>query len=501
MKRQFSLRSRLLAAVGCIALLALVVADVTIYTSLRSYLFNQIDSTLQVSRLAVAAAIEGHPGPAATGQTLPGAPNPPNEGSNLCTLGLTRAPGMFIEVRGLNNRVLTGEKCPAFGPGEKAYSPELPAQITGFVATSAGPNDLVSAFTVASITAGGPAFEVRASKLANGDLLIVADPIGDISSTLSQLLLLEILVTSAALIGAIVLGLWLVRVGLRPLQDVVTTADSISGGDLEHRVPNANTSTEVGHVATALNVMLERIESSFGELQSSENRLRQFVSDASHELRTPIAAVSAYAQLFKQGAAEREEDLPRLMEGIERETRRMARLVEDLLLLARFDEQHTVDSEPVELVGLVVEAIETARTVGPDWPVTFVANEPVEVLGDRGAIRQVIDNLLANVRAHTPRGTTSTVIVGIRGSDAFVEVADDGPGISEAEAASIFERFVRTDSSRSRETGGAGLGLAIVASIVRAHGGSAAAAPRVGGGARFTVVLPVLDPMVIANST
>jgi two-component system OmpR family sensor kinase len=263
-----------------------------------------------------------------------------------------------------------------------------------------------------------------------------------------------------------------------------------------HRVPNANTSTEVGHVATALNVMLERIESAFGDLQSSENRLRQFVSDASHELRTPIAAVSAYAQLFTQGAAERAEDLPRLMQGIERETRRMARLVEDLLLLARFDEQHAVAAEPVELVGLAAEAVETARMVGPGWPVNFVATEPVEVLGDPSALRQVVDNLLANVRAHTPEGTQADVVVGRDGATAFVEIVDNGPGISEADAATIFERFFRADPSRSRETGGAGLGLAIVASITRAHGGRAFAKPRVGGGAAFRVELPALDPTV-----
>jgi two-component system OmpR family sensor kinase len=201
-------------------------------------------------------------------------------------------------------------------------------------------------------------------------VLILADPVSYLEHA-RQLLLLELLVTGGALLGAVLLGLWLVRVGLRPLRDVVRTAEAISDGDLMHRVPNANTRTEVGHVATALNVMLERIQETVRDLQTSENRLRQFVSDASHELRTPIAAVSAYAQLFKQGASQREEDMPRVMDGIERETGRMARLVEDLLLLARFDEHQTIAAEPVELVGLVAEAVETARTVGPAWPVTL----------------------------------------------------------------------------------------------------------------------------------
>jgi two-component system OmpR family sensor kinase len=244
----------------------------------------------------------------------------------------------------------------------------------------------------------------------------------------------------------------------------------------------------------ALNVMLERIQSSFQELQSSENRLRQFVSDASHELRTPIAAVSAYAQLFKHGAAHRVDDLPRVMEGIERESARMARLVDDLLLLARFDEQKSLIFEPTEMAGLASEAVETARMVGPEWPPTFVASGPVEVMGDRVALRQVLDNLLANVRAHTPPGTIASVRVVRSGDHALIEVADEGPGLTEEESLRVFERFFRPDSSRSRETGGAGLGLAIVAAVVHAHHGQVNALPRSGGGTIFRIELPVHDP-------
>jgi two-component system, OmpR family, sensor kinase len=476
-----------LLAVGTVALVALVVADVAVYASLKSYLYRQVDSTLQASTFPVQSAESGPPGGYPPGPTSGQTPGQ----STFCH----SAPGMFIEVRDANNSVVNGELCPAFAAG-KSYSPKLPAVITGFTTTAEDDGVQVSYFTVASTTATGPTFRVRASKLQNGGTLILADPV-TISGTLSQLLLLELLVTAGALIGAILLGLWLVRVGLRPLRDVVGTAEAISDGDLMHRVPNANTRTEVGYVATALNVMLERIQGTVRELQASENRLRQFVSDASHELRTPIAAVSAYAQLFKQGASQREEDMPRVMEGIERETGRMARLVEDLLLLARFDEHQTIAVEPVELVGLVAEAVETARTVGPTWPVSFRAGEPVEVMGDWGALRQVVDNLLANVRAHTPIGTETSVLVGRKGAEAFIEVADAGPGISEQQAAAVFERFFRIDPSRSRETGGAGLGLAIVATILRAHGGRVTAGPRAGGGTVFSVVLPALTEVTV----
>jgi two-component system OmpR family sensor kinase len=171
----------------------------------------------------------------------------------------------------------------------------------------------------------------------------------------------------------------------------------------------------------------------------------------------------------------------------------MARLTEDLLLLARIDERSALNIEPVDLSGLAAESVETARTVGPEWPVDFVAEGSVEVMGDWNSLRQVMDNLLANVRAHTPQGTPATVRVGVTQKDAYIEVADRGPGFTDEEASKVFERFFRADPSRSRETGGAGLGLAIVATIVHSLGGRVIAAPRPGGGAIFTIVLPALD--------
>jgi two-component system, OmpR family, sensor kinase len=488
-----SLRSRLLIAVGAVALLSLVVADITVYAALRSYLYRQVDATLAMSFQPLGQA-SAHPHDVGNGQPGgPGPGGPPLNSSSFCQIGRESAPGMFIEVREADNEVVSGEECSAFVPGQKSYVPELPRTITGL---SGGTSTKVPVeyFTVGSANRGGPSFRVRASALSDGGILIVADPINGIESTLRQLFVLELSVTGGALVVSILLGFWLVRIGLKPLRDVVRTAEAISEGDLMHRVPNANSRTEVGHVATALNVMLERIQRSFGDLQASENRLRRFVSDASHELRTPIAAVSAYAQLFQRGAAAHPDDLGRVMDGIERETGRMGHLVEDLLLLARLDEHHAVIREPVELVGLAAEAVETARTVGPGWPITFVADEPVETSGDREALRRVVDNLLANVRSHTPSGTTTTVRVRGAGGDAVIEVADDGPGLDAEQVGMVFERFYRADPSRSRETGGAGLGLAIVATIVRAHGGRTEAESSPGGGALFRVVLPAVAP-------
>ena len=484
---RLSLRTRLIVAAVAVACFALAVADVAVYTSLQTYLVRQADVTLQVSHVAVEVEVRGQTSSAPSSNS-----DVQSDASEFCNTGRESAPGMFLEVLGANGRVVSGEYCPAFAPGEKSYVPTLPTPITGFSLHAGDSREAVTYFSAPATTTGGPTFRVRASRLSSGRVLVVALPIGNIASTLAQLLVVELLITGAALVGSMLLGLWLVRVGLRPLRDVVATADSISGGDLEHRVPNANDRTEVGHVATALNVMLERIEQSFAELQSSENRLRQFVADASHELRTPVAAVAAYAELVNGGYADEDVDLPRVMAGIEREAARMGRLVDDLLLLARFDDEHPIELEPVELVGLVAEAVETARLVGTSWPITFVASESVEVMGDWSALRQVVDNLLANVRAHTPPGTRAHVRVGRDGDEAFIEVADEGPGITEEQASRIFERFFRADPSRSRATGGAGLGLAIVASILRAHGARASARPGDASGAVFRVVLPAL---------
>jgi len=517
---RLSLRLRLLLAVGAITLVALGLADFAVYGSLHSYLYRQVDSSLEASHRAIGLTLDHpanspYPGgtPGARGATPPIehggslAPTSPAASpagplgpgaSSFCNDARSNAPGMFIEVLTSSHKVATAtsgvERCPAAQPGGAAYSPKLPAVISGFATSAPDPAESMVSFNAASTTTGGPDFRVLASELGDGRVLVLASSLAGVGSTLSQLLLVELLVTAGALVAAIALGLWLVRVGLRPLRDVERTAEAISAGELLHRVPNVNGRTEVGHLAAAFNVMLERIQLLVADLRASESRLRRFVGDASHELRTPIAAVSAYAQLFREGAATRSEDLARVMSGIERESGRMARLVNDLLTLAKFDEHRVGEREPVELVGLVLEAVETARLVGTAWPIEFVADEPIEVLGERSALRQVADNLLANVRAHSPEGTRTTVSVRHIGLLACFEVADDGPGISEEEAKLVFERFFRVDPSRSRETGGAGLGLAIVASIVSAHGGQVVATSGPEGGAIFCVTLPAIGP-------
>jgi len=529
-----SLRFRLLLAVGVVALTALAIADIVTYQELRSFLFNRIDQSLEQSHIALEGALgsqgghipggsfpeSGTPSGNGAGGFLPQSPPGSQTTSTTTTPGSTTTstepsscngfaglsndllhelqPGTFIEVRSASNTILCRSIQPApLGSTTAAEDPTLPARITGFESDAADFREPTTYFTSddgqyqlrASILSGGP---------YSGGELVIGLPLGTTVSTLDRLVGVELAVTGAALVVALLLGWWLVRVSFRPLRAVESTAEAIARGELAERVPGEEARTEVGRLARALNVMLGRIEKAFAqrdateeELRASEARMRQFVADASHELRTPLTAVSAYAELFEQGAAARADDLERVMHGIRSETARMGSLVEDLLLLARLDEGRPLEREEVELVGVAAEAVQTASTVGPPWPVRLVARRPVEIIGDRMRIRQVLDNLLANVRTHCPEGTTCVVTVDQEGTDAVISVEDDGPGLDPEDVALVFERFFRADASRSRRFGGSGLGLSIVASITRAHGGTVTAAARTGGGTVFTVRLPL----------
>jgi two-component system, OmpR family, sensor kinase len=490
-----SLRIRLLVAIGIIALVALVAADVATYSALENFLYQRVDQQLD----QLHGVYEQR---ANTGLTLtcfePGkvpSDGPGGPGGNPGSGPLPDVQVPAAEVRSSSGDLVAGQSCPAYVDGNP-YSPLIEGPITGFSKAPDGTE--VAYFDAPAAQSGGPEFRVRASMLADGQVLVVAQPLGDTQSTLHRLFLIELAVTAGAIIVALLGGLWLVRLGLRPLRDMERSAELIAAGNLTERVPGENENTEVGRLARTLNVMLARIESAFGarlaserRLRASEARLRQFVADASHELRTPIAAISAYAELFGRGASEQKEDLERVMEGIRGETGRMEHLVADLLLLARLDEGRPLDLRSVDLVALCAEAVHTASTVGPEWPLTFVATEPIEVMGDATALRQVVDNLLGNVRAHTPPGTAARVAVSRDAEGAVVTVADEGPGMTAEEAAHIFERFYRSDPSRSRIHGGAGLGLSIVSAIVHAHGGSVTAEGRPGAGTTFVVRVPL----------
>jgi two-component system OmpR family sensor kinase len=328
------------------------------------------------------------------------------------------------------------------------------------------------------------------SPILGGQTLRVVIPLAELHATLRRLVSVEVIAGLIVLGLVAALGLWLVRVALLPLSGMEKTAGAIAAGDLTRRVEPAEESTEVGRLGIALNAMLSHIESAFEQRRLSEERLRRFVADASHELRTPLTSIRGYAELFRLGADTHPEDLARSMANIEAEASRMGVLVDDLLLLARLDQGRPLEREPVDLGAVVVGAVESARAIEPDRLIEVTVAGPVEIVGDADRLRQVVDNLLDNARVHAPDAPVR-VRVALESAGAVVEVADGGPGIDPEVASRIFERFTRGDQSRSRVTGGAGLGLSIVAAIVEAHGGRVSA--RAGddlGGAVFEISLP-----------
>jgi two-component system OmpR family sensor kinase len=470
-----SLRARLLTVVVALTAIGLVVAGGVTYKALQSFLVDRVDRTVTGSAAALGRSLE------VRGHLDPG---------DIDALGAAN-PGVYI---GLAASGSAPQWAPiGVRPGETP-PPQPNLSADRVAASDRGDHP----FTVAAVT-GDTQFRVQLQPLRGGQTLVVAAPLRDVADTLHQLLLVEVVVALAVLGAIFVLGMWLVRVGLRPLGRIEVTAGAIAGGDLTQRVENDDPRTEVGRLGGALNSMLGQIEEAFAERTASERRLRRFVADASHELRTPLASVRAYAELFDRGARERPEDLERAMAGIERESRRMGLLVDDLLLLARLDQGRPLERRPVDLCEIAAEAVEAARLLDPSRPLSLDASEPVAVDGDRERLRQVLDNLLANVRAHTPPGSGAAVRVAVEAEAALIEVADSGPGLSEDHLAHAFERFYRGDSSRTRDAGGAGLGLAIIAAIAESHGGSATVA-NVGrdgdSGLTVSITIPLAAPLI-----
>ncbi len=298
------------------------------------------------------------------------------------------------------------------------------------------------------------------------------------------------LVTLAVLAFVAIASTRLIALALRPLGGIEDTASRIAAGDLGQRIAPVDPRTEVGRLGIALNTMLARIEAALTARDASELRLRRLVTDASHELRTPLTSLRGYAELFRRGADARPADLAKAMRGIELESERMAQLVDELLLLARLDEGQPLPASDEDLVLIVEAAVDAARAVEPDRPLEVHVPAAAVVRADGARVRQVVDNLLANVRVHTPPGTQASVTVRNDGDRVILEVADSGPGMSEMASARAFERFFRADPSRSRDSGGAGLGLAVVAAIARAYGGEVAVQSEVGRGTTFSVDWP-----------
>ncbi|HEX4215963.1 MAG TPA: ATP-binding protein [Candidatus Dormibacteraeota bacterium] len=456
--RQFSLRTRILVTILVVAAIGVGISDFVITLNLQSYLLGRMDAELTREAYAIQGVI-AQPGHKPT-------VNPPPHGSSHDPRNQIPPQG-YVALLSPSGKVLSSRS--SFYTGQQRVAgPQLPKPLP---VPRKGQDALL--LNVPSQHGGDPDYRIAVRVLGNRDRLVVGSSLGDVDSTLGRLVLTEGLVGGGVVLVLFAAGYWLVRIGLSPLEQITATADAIAAGDLRHRAPEQAPGTEVGRLAAAFNAMLSRLERSFAEQRASEERLRRFLADASHELRTPLTSLRGYAELFRRGASRRPADLAKVMSRIEEEAARMGVLVDDLLLLARLDQRRPLQREPVDLAALVRQAVEAAHVVEPDRSLALEVRSYPQLVGDHLRLRQVVDNLLSNVRVHTPAGTPARVIVEERGGFAVIDVVDEGPGIGRGQSSHLFERFYRTDDGRSRGQGGSGLGLAIVRAIANAHGGDA----------------------------
>ncbi|MEU8777487.1 HAMP domain-containing sensor histidine kinase [Streptomyces sp. NPDC048606] len=482
------MRTRLVvSAVALIAVVGAAIGTVTTLT-LRSYLVDRLDEQLRVS---LEMATRG-----------PGGGKAARENS----IGFVLAPGNPSGTAGVRldpfGKVLaTARSTPAGQESVDHVQPLTEAQTRAFTEAARAAARAGSGTVDLDVPELG-AYRVRT---APDGRLVLGLPLREVDSTVRILVAAEVSVTAAGLIAASLAGQALVGAALRPLRRVAATATRVSelplhSGEpaLHERVPDAEADprTEVGQVGAALNRMLGHVSSALTARQHSEMRVRQFVADASHELRTPLASIRGYAELTRRGREETGPDTRHALARIESEATRMTGLVEDLLLLARLDAGRPLDTgdegdDGIDLAPLVVDAVSDARAAGPDhhWRLDL-PDEPAPVRADAARIQQVLVNLLANARTHTPPGTTVTARVSRETSAVRLRIEDDGPGIPPALLPHVFERFARGDASRSRAAGSTGLGLAIVQAVVAAHGGRVGVRSEPGRTA-FEVELPL----------
>jgi two-component system OmpR family sensor kinase len=523
-----TLRVRLIATVVALTAVALLALAAVTYTSQRGALLDQVDDQLQTAQASAAQRLAGEND---VTQTLGGAgplgfgPGPPagrprdDDGDGRGRGDLP--PGAYAELRSASGTKV-GEAInadPSYN-AEALAAPALPATLRPgmtFTVSARGDDDLryrvrtiardrrrgapgpgayggagtgaAGSSSTATATTTGGTTAVRQA-VASG-FIVVAIPLTDVDDTLGRLLRTEALVIAIALALLTALSWVLVRIGLRPLDRMATTAGEIAAGDLDQRVTDATPRTEVGRLGLALNGMLARLEGAFAEREASEGRLRQFLSDASHELRTPLASIRGYAELFRVGAVREPDDVRKAMGRIEDEAARMGTLVEDLLVLARLDEAPEKDHARVDVALIAEDAVEDARAIDPARPIAIGGAREAVVHGDDGQLRQVLTNLVRNALVHTPPGTPVEVTTTVGGGHVEIEVRDHGDGLPSEDPDAIFGRFWRAEGGRTRGRSGAGLGLAIVAAIVHGHEGSVRAANAPDGGASFVVRLPL----------
>jgi two-component system, OmpR family, sensor kinase len=468
-----SLRARLLVAVLALTAVGLLLLGGITYAEQRSFLYDRLDQQVRAATRQVGPQLEMALGRSTDGDVDDqGGPHPgggPNFGPPAGTYG---------EKRDASGRVLIGK---VFTVNQTVTAkPNLPAKLPiGRIITVGGQKGAGTRYRV-----------LAAHDPRDSTVNVAAIPLRATDDNLERLLAVEALVIGAILLVLGIVSWIVVRVGLLPLDRMGHTAGAIAAGDLSHRVESTDPRTEVGRLGIALNAMLDRLEQAFGEREASEDRLRRFIADASHELRTPLASIRGYAELFRMGAARDPADIEKAMRRIEDEATRMGVLVEDLLMLARLDEVADAPHGDVDLAAVVRDAVDDGRATAPQRAIRARLDDPASVVGDADQLRQVLGNLLRNAFVHTPEGTPIDVTLSRGNGDVRLEVRDHGPGLPPGDPDALFERFWRTEGGRERGRGGAGLGLAIVAAIVEAHGGRVRAENAAGGGASFVVTLP-----------
>ncbi|HEV3293725.1 MAG TPA: HAMP domain-containing sensor histidine kinase [Streptosporangiaceae bacterium] len=501
-----SLRAKLIASLLALVIIALVVISVVGVMFMRTYLIGQADSTLKSGNLQNEAGF-------AVNDLLSGNPC----GHNVLGLANQGYAVWWIPAGGpiqqvaqpLSSGFSTSCQGTGYGPSIRAIAAVAPALVATSGLTTTVPGQTSGdRWRVISETEG----------LTNGGTgtMIVGMDVSSVYTTIQQLTGVDVVV-SIVILSVLALAGWaVVQTNLRPLVDIEATAGEIAAGHLNRRVPERDPRTEVGSLGRSLNIMLSQVEAAFHAREESEQaahqseeRMRRFIADASHELRTPLTAIRGFAEYYRQrgglvqgNGGLTPDDLERIMRRVEKEAARMGLLVEDLLMLARLDQQRPLARQPVDLLTLAADAVHDARLLAParDVDLSVQPGAAFLVIGDEPKLRQVIGNLMSNALTHTPEGTPIQVSISSGVLDpaagdstpaVLLDVIDHGPGLTPEQADRVFERFYRADQARTRSTGGSGLGLAIVDALVTAQGGIASVDTVAGQGARFRIALPL----------
>jgi two-component system, OmpR family, sensor kinase len=526
------LRTKLVAALVALVIFALAALGIAGISILRGYLLGPYDNGLQSAGSArpIVSCVEGY---------LAGAESC---GANLDIYWLTSS-GQLNPVETVQPNMYYGQpvQSPSWLPdlsGTAAWLAANPQQATTVPAQSGSGRWRAMGFP-ATVT------NLQTHEQTTGTIIVATD-VTSVYNTIQKLIWIDVVVSAAIVCVLAAVGFVVVQANLRPLVDIEETAGEIADGHLNRRVPERDPRTEIGSLGRSLNIMLSQIETAFHSREESEaaahqseERMRRFIADASHELRTPLTAIRGFAEYYRQrgglvarwdkeeapagaagtagaaGAAGEvradrpapaggltPDDLDRIMRRVEKEAARMGLLVEDLLLLARLDQQRPLARQPIDLLSLAADAVHDARLLAPDRTIDLSVQPGAAflVIGDEPRLRQVIGNLMSNALTHTPDGSPIEVSIGSGTLDprapnsdpaATLDVIDHGPGMAPEQAHRVFERFYRADQARTRATGGSGLGLAIVRALVTAHGGIASVRTAPGKGATFRIALPL----------